>query len=120
MVRDDLAAADIGVLEHQFPGLGARLDSTGQAGPDAANHGVQAPHPDPGSGEPVDNSADGVRQPHPASGTGCNQRTDGVQPVPARGAAVAPEPYKEPSREPPAAAPAREAPLAASGGSAGE
>jgi hypothetical protein len=40
--------------------------------------------------------------------------------VPARGAAVAPEPYKEPSREPPAAAPAREAPPAASGGPAGE
>ncbi|HUK69519.1 MAG TPA: hypothetical protein VLW50_12335 [Streptosporangiaceae bacterium] len=62
IVRDDLAAADIGVREHQFPGLGARLDSTGQAGPDAASHRVQPPHPDPGSSEPVDNSADGVRQ----------------------------------------------------------
>ncbi|MGP7999530.1 MAG: helix-turn-helix domain-containing protein [Streptosporangiaceae bacterium] len=120
MVRGDLAAADIGVLEHQFPGLGARLDSTGQAGPDAASHRVQPSHPDPRSGEPVDNPDDWVQQLHPASGTGCNQRTTGVQPAPARGAAVAPEPYKEPSREPPAAAPARETPPAARGGSAAE
>jgi Helix-turn-helix domain len=63
MVRDDLAAADIGVLEHQFPGSGATLDGTGQAGPATANHGVQAPHPGPGSSEPVHNSAAGVRQP---------------------------------------------------------
>ncbi len=120
MVRDDLAAADIGVREHQFPGLGARLDSTGQAGPDAASHRVQPPHPTPAAANLWITRRTGCCQPHPASGTGCSQRTGGVQPVPARGAAVAPEPYKEPSREPPAAAPAREAPPAASGGPAGE
>ena len=85
------------------------------AGPDAASHRVQPPHPDPGSSEPVDNSADGVRQPHPASGTGCNQRTGGVQPVQARGAAVAPEPYKEPSREPRRRLRARRRPRRAAG-----
>ena len=118
MVRGDLAAADIGVLEHQFPGLGARLDSTGQAGPDAASHRVQPSHPDPRSGEPVDNPDDWVQQLHPAPGTGCNQRTTGVQPAQLRGAAVAPEPYKEPSRN--RAAAARETPPAARGGSAAE
>ena len=45
IVRDDLAAADIGVREHQFPGLGARLDSTGQAGPDAALQTAGRPEP---------------------------------------------------------------------------
>jgi hypothetical protein len=59
---------------------------------------------------------------HPEPGTGCNQRADGVQRAQSRGAAVAPEPYKEPSGE--TAAPARENPDAAGaaggGGPAGE
>jgi hypothetical protein len=56
--------------------------------------------------EPVDNSPDGVQPLHPAPGTGCTRRADGVQPVQSRGAAVAPEPYREPPNEP-SAAPAR-------------
>jgi hypothetical protein len=69
----------------------------------------------------VDNPADGLQPLHPAPGTGCNGRTDGVQPAQSRGAVVAPELYKELSREP--AAPACEAPHAAEaagGGPTGE
>jgi hypothetical protein len=43
---------------------------------------------------------------------GCSRHADGVQPAPSRGAAVAPEPSKEPCPEP-SAAPARGAPGAA-------
>jgi len=52
---------------------------------------------------PVDKSTGGVQPTRPAAGTRCNQRGDGVQPVQRRGAAVAPEPYVEPSLEPSAA-----------------
>ena len=40
----------------------------------------------------------------PLPRTGCSRRSGGVQPVPSRGAAAAPEPSTEPSTEPPAAA----------------
>ncbi len=109
MMRTDFTEAEIAALEHQFPGLAARVAAI--ALPDAGTtlDGVQLPHP----AGAVDSWADGVRQMHPASGTGCNQRMDGVQPAQPRGAAVAPEPSMEPSKEPPAAtAPAREAALA--------
>ena len=100
VIRDDLDDADIARLEHQFPGLAARLAATQTAG-DLAD-GVQSPHPDPEESESVDSSADGVQQSHPAAGTGCNQRADGVQPAQERGAAVAPEPYEEhPVNRPP-------------------
>jgi hypothetical protein len=82
---------------------------------------VQSPRPVTTGGEPVDNWHNGVQLLHPAPGTGCNQRADEVQLAQLRGAAVAPEPYREPSREP--AAPAREAPIAADavgGGAASE
>jgi hypothetical protein len=120
-VRDDLDEAGIAALEHQSPGLAARVAAI--ACPDAgkASDGVQAPHP----AGAVDNWADEVRPLHPASATGCNQRTDGVQRAQPRGAAVAPEPSREPSPEPPAAtAPEREAAAAdgvvAGGGPVGE
>jgi hypothetical protein len=51
----------------------------------------------------VDNVTSGVQPLHPVAGTGCNQRADGVQSLQERGAAVAPEPSVEPSREPSAA-----------------
>ena len=56
---------------------------------------------------------------HPGPGTGCNQRADGVQPAQERGAAIAPEPSKEPSWEPAAQAPAREGSPAAGAGGGG-
>ena len=51
-----------------------------------------------------DDHLDGVQPLHPGARTGCNQRTTGVQPAQPRGAAVAPEPYVEPSIEPSALA----------------
>jgi hypothetical protein len=72
---------------------------------------VQSPHPVATDSEAVDKSANGVRQLHPEPGTGCNRHADGVQLAQERGAAVAPEPSKEPCKEPPAApAPGDEAP----------
>jgi hypothetical protein len=114
MVREDLAEADIAVLERQFPSLAARVAAAAQPGSDVQPDGVQPPHPAPGNGEPVDNLPGEVQQLHPAPGTGRNRRTDGVQLTQPRGAAVAPEPSKEPSLEP-SAAPARtrQAPITA-------
>jgi Helix-turn-helix domain len=115
LVRNDPDDADVAVLEHQFPGIAARLAGA-RLGDDGQSDGVQSPHPEPGRGEVVDNSADGVQQVHPAHGTGCNQRTHGVQLTQPRGAMAAPEPYREPSREPSAAAPeAPPAPIAVGG-----
>jgi len=111
LVRDDLDDAAAAVLEHQFSGLGSRLAAAPQPGADGRAGGVQSPHPVATGSEAVDNQPDGVQQLHPEQGTGCHQRADGVQMARSRGAAVAPEPYREPSREP--AAPAREAPHAA-------
>lgn len=72
----------------------------------------------------MDNPPGGVQSLHPVPATGCNQRTDGVQLVQPRGAAIAPEPYVEPSREPPAAPTrgreTRPAADGACGGQAGE
>lgn len=58
----------------------------------------------------MDNPAGGVQEMHPIPGTGCSGRPDGVQPAPPRGAPRAPEPYKEPNPEPPAAARPRATP----------
>jgi hypothetical protein len=110
LVRADLGDADVAALEHQFPGLGARL-AAAQPGAGELTDGVQALHPDSGESGAVDNSRNGVQELHPEPGTGCNQRADGVQLTQPRGAAVAPEPSKEPYTEPSAApARAREAP----------
>ena len=116
LVRDDLDDAALAVLEHQFPGLVARLAAAAQPGADGRSGGVQSPHPAASGGEAVDNWPGGVKPLHPEPGTGCNQPPDGVQPVQSRGAAVAPEPSKEPSQEPAAQAPARECPPAAGAG----
>ena len=107
LVRDDLTEAEIAVLERQFPGLVARLAAAGEADrTGGASDGVQSPHPVTG---PVDNPPDEVRRVHPVDRTGCNQRTNGVQSVQSRGAAAAPEPYLEPSKEPSAATRSRQA-----------
>ena len=103
-IRGDLTQAEIALLERQFPGLAARIaaiQADDQAdGPETPEGGVHAPHP----AEPVDNPAGGVQEMHPVPGTGCSRRPDGVQPAQPRGAPHAPEPYKEPNPEPPAAA----------------
>jgi hypothetical protein len=70
-VRTDLTERDIATLERQFPGLRARI----------------AP-------------ADGVQPLHPEQSDGVQLTQDGVQLTQPRGAAVAPEPYIEPSIEP--------------------
>ena len=98
LIRDDLDEIDVAVLERQFPGLAARLavdtqPSTGRLSGD----GVQPPHPVAA----VDNLANGVRRLHRETGTRCIASTNGVQSVPVRGAVIAPEPYSEPSQEPP-------------------
>jgi hypothetical protein len=112
LIRDDLTEADVAALGRQFPGLAARVAAAADLDVADAADGVQLPHP----ARAVDIRVDGVRPLHPASSTGCNERTDGVQPAQSRGAAVAPEPSLEPSREP-SAAPAcgREVPRAADG-----
>jgi hypothetical protein len=103
LVRDDLAEADIVVLERQFPGLATRLPAPARPVSGDGRNGVQSLHPALDTGEPVDNLPAGVQPLHPAPGPGCNQGGDGVQLTQPRGAAVAPEPSKEPSVEPPAA-----------------
>jgi Helix-turn-helix domain len=114
LVRDDLDDAAIAILEHQFPGLGIRLAAAAPHGADGQSDGVQSPHPDTGTSEAVDNRPDGVQQVHPEPGTGCNHRSGGVQLAQERGAAVAPEPSREPSTEPSAAsAHARQVPATA-------
>jgi hypothetical protein len=122
LARDDLDGAALAALEHQFAGLGIRLAPAAHPAAGGQAGGVQSPHPVATGSEAVDNWPNGVQPLHPEPGTGCNQRADGVQLAPPRGAAVAPEPYTEPSREP--AAPAREAPQAAEaaggGGPVGE
>jgi hypothetical protein len=107
LVRGDLDAAAVAVLEHRFPGLGARLATAAQPGSDGQADGVQSPHPIATGGAAVDDWPSEVQPLHPEPGTGCSRRADGVQPVPSRGAAIAPEPSKEPYIEP-SAAPARE------------
>jgi hypothetical protein len=121
LVRDDLDDAAIAVLEHQFPGLGIRLAAVASPAAGGQFDGVQSPHPGSRSSEAVDNRPDGVQRLHPKPGTGCNHRSGGVQPAHERGAAVAPEPSREPSMEPSAAsAQARQVPAAGGGGPAGE
>jgi hypothetical protein len=103
LVRDDLDEEDLAALERQFPGLTARVHAMRAAAgqlTDGTGHGVQQLHP---ARSPVDNPASEVQPLHPAGATGCNHRTDGVQLLLERGAAVAPEPSFEPPKEPSAA-----------------
>ena len=116
LIRDNLTEADVAALERQFPGLVARVAAAADVDAGGATDGVQSPHP----AGAVDNRADGVQPLHPAADKGCNERADGVQPVQPRGAAVAPEPSIEPSKEPPTSrAPGREALPAAEGPTVG-
>lgn len=116
-IRADLSRTEVTTLQRQFHGLAARAAAIACPDADEAPGGVQSPHP----AEPVENRVDEVRPLHPASATGCNPRTDGVQPAQPRGAGAAPEPSGEPSLEPPAAtARAREAAPAGGGGAGGE
>jgi hypothetical protein len=108
LVRDDLDDAALAVLEHQFPRLGVRLAAAAQPGADGPSAGLQSPHPAATGSQAVDSWPSGVQRLHPDPGTGCNQRADGVQTAQSRGAAVAPEPYKEPSPEPAAPAGCKE------------
>jgi hypothetical protein len=118
LVRDDLDDGSIAILEHQFPGLGIRLATAATPGADGQPDGVQSPHPESGNSEPVDNVPGEVQQVHPGPGTGCNHHADGVQQAHERGAAIAPEPSREPSTEPSAAF-AHARPLPATIGTAG-
>src|SRR5690242_16011654 len=101
LIRDDLDDDDLAMLENQFPGLTARVWAARKAGSDQPDSGVQPLHPVPETA--VVNDASEVQPLHPAARTGCNHRSNGVQSFPERGAAVAPEPSIEPSREPSAA-----------------
>jgi hypothetical protein len=98
-IRSDLSDAEVEALERQFPGLAARIASQTDCAV-TSRDGVHVLHP----ADLVDNPADGVQEMHPVLGTGCSTRPDGVQPAPSRGAPHAPEPYMEPTPEPPAAA----------------
>lgn len=101
LVRDDLEAEDLAVLERQFPGLTARVTLAAPEDSTQSDDEVQSLHP--AAGTPVDHGTDGVQRLHLVPGTGCNHRSHGVQPPQGRGAAVAPEPSLEPPIEPPAA-----------------
>jgi hypothetical protein len=86
LARHDLDDAALAVLEHQFPGLAARLAAAAQPGADGRSGGVQSPHPAANGGEAVDNWPGGGQPLHPAPGTGCtsaptgcNRRSHGVQ-----------------------------------------
>jgi hypothetical protein len=104
LVRDDLDDEDLTALQRQFPGLTSRvalLRSAGGLRQDDPGSGVQLSHPV--ARTPVDNGTGEVRPLHPVDPTGCNHRSNGVQPPHERGAAAAPEPSFEPSRKPSAA-----------------
>jgi hypothetical protein len=81
-VRADLTSEEIATLERQFPGLKHRINEVQQLHP-ASQNGVRQLHPD-GSA-----SSNGVQLTHERGATDAE-----------RGAAVAPEPYIEPSIEP--------------------
>ena len=103
LVRHDLDDATVAVLEHRFPGLAAGLAPAAPSGADDQADGGAPPHPVVTCSEAVDNRPGGVQQFHPEPGTGCNRHAGGVQLAQERGAAVAPEPSKEPCIEPSAA-----------------
>jgi len=94
-VRTDLDEEDLVALEPQFPGLRMRVEA------ERARQAVVSTASDQLVTYPVDTPQSGVQPLHPVPGTGCNQRRNGVQPLHSRGAAIAPEPYLEPSKEPP-------------------
>ena len=74
-VRTDLDDEDLVALEPMFPGLRLRVEA------ERARLAATASVSDRASTAPVDNPASGVQRLHPVPGTGCNQRTNGVQPL---------------------------------------
>jgi hypothetical protein len=90
LVRDDLDDEDLAALDRQFPGLTARvalLRTSGSLRSDDPDRGLRLLHLV--AGAPVDNVTDEVQPLHPAPPTGCNHRTNGVQPPHERGATTA-------------------------------
>ncbi len=84
-------------LARGSPGEPAEAAAQPQPVHDGDLDGVQPLHP---ASCPVDNRSSEVQLLHPAAGTGCSERPGGVQSVPQRGAAAAPEPSMEPYLEP--------------------
>jgi hypothetical protein len=102
LVRDDLGEPGVAAADGQSPARRAAPGAVKRSEREDRSNGVQSPHP---AARPVDNVVYEVPQLPPAAGSGCNQRADGVQPAQPRGAAVAPEPSREPSPQPSAAHP---------------
>jgi hypothetical protein len=116
LARDDLNEPGVTVPESQSPVRRAGLAPRERPHHGRPPNGVQPPHP-AGLMDHLDHQ---VQQLHLAAATRCTQRTGRVQPTRPRGAAVAPEPSREPSPKQ-SAAPAphlRARPLPA-GGAAG-
>src|SRR5260221_7718718 len=65
LVRADLDDADVAVLQHQFPGLGARMAGGARTGDDGEYHEVQPLHPVSAVGEVVDNWQGGMQPAQP-------------------------------------------------------
>ena len=104
LIRDDLDDEDLAGAGAPVPGPDRprRRHAAGERPvTDSAGRGCSCCTPLPET--PVDNAAGEVQPLHPATATGCNHRANGVQLLRERGAAVAPEPSFEPSREPSAA-----------------
>jgi hypothetical protein len=99
LARDDLNEPGVTVPESQSPVRRAGLAPIERPHHERPPNGVQPPHP-AGLMDHLDHE---VQQLHLAAATRCNQRTGGVQPTRPRGAAVAPEPSREPSLKPSAA-----------------
>jgi hypothetical protein len=99
LARDDLNEPGVTVPENQSPVRRAGLAPIERPHHERPPNGVQPPHP-AGLMDHLDHE---VQQLHLAAATRCNQRTGGVQPTRPRGAAVAPEPSREPSLKPSAA-----------------
>ena len=83
-MHDDLDDADGAVLEHQFPGLGARVAGGARAGDERHRNGVRPLEPVAADGEVIDTWPCEVQRLHPApqrgarcSRTGCNCIRDG-------------------------------------------
>jgi hypothetical protein len=110
LVGDDLDEPGATIPGTQPPARRARIAPVKQPRREGHPDGAHPPHSAAG---PVDRLDGEVQQLHPEPGTGCNRRVHGVQPAQLRGAAAAPEPYREPSPESAAPASARKVPPAA-------
>ncbi|GAA2411614.1 helix-turn-helix domain-containing protein [Nonomuraea africana] len=88
LIRDDLDADDLESLERTFPGITARYATVRPA--ETSRGAAVAPRAKRGAND----------------GTGCNQRSNGVQPAHERGAVVAPDPSIDPSIDPSSSSPA--------------